>query len=478
MYYKIKDDIIFRQYEEYGYISDNSLFGYHLLNDNKTQIEEEYVSKSGSIMLSVLNKQPQHIDDIVAKLIHIFIGVNRLDLKNDALNYYDELVHLGFLSSGKTVQECNNHDDNHLCVKDQTSPILYKSQDLCSLTATIQPINNLRSLHIEIASECNEQCVHCYIPHEFKNKLIEPELFYNVIQEGRSLNILNVSLSGGEPLLHNEIVHFLQRCRELDLSVNILSNLTLLTDEILAEMKLNPLLSVQTSVYSMIPEIHDGITHLKGSLNKTIHNIEKLLSFNIPVQISCPIMKQNKNTFYDVINWGLEHNIDVKTDYVIFATYDHSNSNLVNRLSISDISEIIDKQLSADLVNEYLKDAQEKELLPPEHAICTICKYTLCISVEGNVYPCVGWQNNVIGNLHSQNLKTIWETSEKIKRLREIKRKNFSKCLNCEDRGYCTICMMSNSNESLSGNAFDINEFHCKVANLLHTKICSYKLGK
>ena len=45
------------------------------------------------------------------------------------------------------------------------------------------------------------------------------------------------------------------------MSVNVLSNLTLLNDEMVAEMKLNPLLSVQTSVYSMIPDIHDGITH-------------------------------------------------------------------------------------------------------------------------------------------------------------------------------------------------------------------------
>lgn len=53
----------------------------------------------------------------------------------------------------------------------------------------------------------------------------------------------------------------MRECRINDMSVNVLSNLTLLNDEMVAEMKLNPLLSVQTSVYSMIPDIHDGITH-------------------------------------------------------------------------------------------------------------------------------------------------------------------------------------------------------------------------
>ena len=97
----------------------------------------------------------------------------------------------------------------------------------------------LRSIHIEIADACNERCVHCYIPNERKNNAIDPALFYRLIEEGRKMNIIHVTLSGGEPLLHKDILGFLKRCRELDLSVNVLSNLTLLTDDILSEMKKN-----------------------------------------------------------------------------------------------------------------------------------------------------------------------------------------------------------------------------------------------
>ena len=76
------------------------------------------------------------------------------------------------------------------------------------------------------------------------------------------MNLLHITISGGEPRLHAHFIDFLRECRINDMSVNVLSNLTLLNDEMVAEMKLNPLLSVQTSVYSMF-QIFMMVLHIK-----------------------------------------------------------------------------------------------------------------------------------------------------------------------------------------------------------------------
>lgn len=44
---------------------------------------------------------------------------------------------------------------------------------------------------------------------------------------------------------------------------------------------------------------------------------KKLLKAKIPIQISCPVMKQNKDTFVDVIKWGYNNNIAVAVEPVI-----------------------------------------------------------------------------------------------------------------------------------------------------------------
>ena len=79
--------------------------------------------------------------------------------------------------------------------------------------------------------------------------------------------------------------------------------------------------------------------------------------------------------------------------------------------------------------------------------------------------------------MYKQSLKDIWENSDKIKSLRKIKRKDFPKCVDCENRGYCTVCMMSNSNENPNGDSFRINDFHCKVAELKHKKTTEYNIN-
>ncbi len=474
MYYKIRDNILFRQYDKYGYITDNSMFGYCTYNDSDKFPGEQYVSESGSVMLSMLSKTPQHINTIVEMLMNVFVDVEYEELKKDVIEFYDLFFEAGFLNRGKTITECNansNTKSNKITNMESISTALISSdfsQDIFSQN------DSIRSLHIEIANECNERCIHCYIPHKFKTKMIDPDLFYKIICEGREMNIINVTLSGGEPLLHKDFIMFLKKCHELDLSVNVLSNLTLLTDEMITEMQRNPLLSVQTSIYSMDPLIHDSITKVKGSFEKTKNALLKLKKAGISLQISCPVMKQNKDTFYDVILFGEENNIAVTVDYVIFASYDHTNYNLANRLSLKEIEQVFDKQVSDEYINSLYVLAKEKNKLTGQDRVCTICQYYICVSADGKAFPCVGWQSNIIGDLQKETLKEIYENSEKIKYLIQVKRKDFPKCVDCYDRGYCTVCMMSNSNENKDGDPFLINDYHCKVAAMIHRKVDSY----
>ena len=460
---------MFRKYKNYGYITDNSMFGYQFLNEKRLLPGERFISESGSYMMNSLSKQPKHIDDIINELLTIFEGVEFDELKKDTFDFYMQFVNEGFLAFGKTKKECINYTFSEESIQklehnfeDEKNMSVNNSYDL------------LRSVHIQIVNECNERCVHCYIPHDKKNKILDSNLFYKILEESRKLNIIHITISGGEPLLHKDFIPFLRKCRELDLSVNVLSNLTLLNDKIIEEMKENPLLSIQTSIYSMTPVVHDSITQKSGSLELTKSAVLRLINSGIPVQISCPIMKQNKNDFVAVKEWGESNNISVLFDYVIFAAYDHSNCNLHHRLSLEEVENAFDSQLSIEYVNSLKGTALEKESLTQEDPICSICKHYFCISAEGNIYPCVGWQSKIVGNIKNNSIKEIWEDSIELNRLRSIKWKHFPKCISCKNRGYCTVCMMSNANESPDGDIFNIEEFHCQVACMKREKVNTF----
>lgn len=338
----------------------------------------------------------------------------------------------------------------------------------------------LTNMHIEITSMCNERCIHCYIPHENKINHIQPELFYEIIEQCKELRLIHLTISGGEPMLHKNFCNFLRIINDNNFSVNVLSNLTLLTDEIIDEMKLNPLLGVQVSLYSMNPYVHDKITGINGSFERTKKAIIKLIDNHIPLQISCPILKENKDCYNDVKEWAKKLKIQVGDDYVIIARYNHTTQNLDCRLSINEIKDLIYSKITKD--KSYLEklemEARNEENISLDDYVCSICHSSICIADNGDVYPCAGWQDYVVGNVKQTSLKDIWERSEKVLYLRNLRKKDFPKCIQCADRMFCTMCMVRNANENPSGDPLKVNEFYCNISKSYREIVNDWKSRK
>ena len=469
MYFKQRSNVIFRNYGDFGYITDNRNFGYRLATDNQNDIGDKIVSQSGAVFLSVLDRKPQTLDCLAKKIRMQFINADIETIKVDAKDFYCALESDGFIVSGNTLQECNKKDVEFFHKKDthaQNGASNKSTQDFFEEYFKGQP--QLTNLHMEITSKCNERCIHCYIPHENKLHDIDPRLFYNVLDQCKKMNLLHLTISGGEPMAHPDFINFLKKCNEYNFSVNILTNLTLLNKSVIEEMKKNPLLSIQTSLYSMDADIHDAITQSKGSFKKTKNAILTLIENNIPLQISCPILKQNIDSYMDVVNWGKAHNISVGSDYVIIARYDHTTQNLNNRLSLDNIKQILNQRIAIEpqYLEKIKKDAEKRETINPDDFVCSVCHSSICMSENGNIYPCAGWQDYIVGNIKETSLDNIWKNSEKVQYLRNLRRRDFPQCLKCSEYRYCTMCMVRNANEHPSGNPLAINEFYCDIAKI------------
>lgn len=477
MFFKQKSNILFRNYESFGYLTDNRNFGYKQVSNDEIFIGDKILSESGSLFMSILTKTPQSLEVIVDKIMKHFDNVDIEVIKTDTLEFYSILERDGFIVSGKTSQECDDNDfkfsynllEPEIKQKNKSTANTHlekSTQDFLEEFFNGKP--QLTNLHIEITSLCNERCIHCYIPHDYKISYMKPDLFYSIIQQCFDLKLLHITISGGEPMVHKNFIDFLRKCREYDFSVNLLSNLTLLNEEIINEMKANPLLGVQVSLYSMDSEIHDEITQMKGSFEKTKNAILKLIENDIPLQISCPIMKQNKDSFKDVINWAKKHKIQVGDDYGIIASYNHTTQNLNCRLSIDEIKFLLEDKITNDSTYiEKLKiEAEKKAKSKADDFVCSVCNSSICIADNGNVYPCAGWQGYVVGNINKSSLKDIWENSDKVQYLRNLRKKDFSKCINCIDKEFCTMCMVRNANENSQGDPLIINDFFCEIAKL------------
>ena len=461
-------------YGTFGYITDNRNFGYKPVNNKEQDIGEKIVSKSGAVFLSSLGRSPRSIDALVKDLCPQFDNADPKMIWDDATAFFCTLESDGFIASGETEDECNNNDTGFSY--QATSPV--SNTTSCSPKESIDSSTQtffeeyyhrkpyLTNVHIEITSRCNERCVHCYIPHENKITDMRPDLFYSILDQCKKMNVLHMTLSGGEPMAHKSFLEFLRKCYEYNFSVNVLTNLTMLNPSILNEFKRNRLLCVQTSLYSTNPVIHDAITMVKGSCQKTKEAILTLIDNDIPLQISCPILKQNKSCYQDVVSWGNAHNIAVNNDYVILARCDHTTQNLDNRLTIADVKDLIAEQAAGDpeYVLRIKEQAERNSHRSLDDPICSVCYSSICVSEQGIAYPCAGWQDYALGDLSQISLANIWNRSEKVQYLRSLRRGDFSQCIQCADKDYCTLCMVRNANEDPHGRPLVVNRFFCNVA--------------
>jgi len=107
--------------------------------------------------------------------------------------------------------------------------------------------------------------------------------------------------------------------------------------------------------------------------------------------------------------------------------------------------------------------------------VCGVCISSICMVANGNVYPCAGWQDYVVGNVKQTPLKEIWDSSEKVKYLRGLRKKDFPKCLKCPDKSFCAMCMVRNANENPDGDPLKVNEHFCKVAQINRKIVLEWK---
>jgi radical SAM protein with 4Fe4S-binding SPASM domain len=476
MLYRQKFDTFIRIYNDVGYII------------NRSNFSDRVTDASGAVFLKALSRKPKSLSKIVCEIATAFLDVDNLELEKDVIEFYSILEDGGFIVSGNSEAELYKKDKrfsyknlNSEALKRDMNPFLLRaektSQELLDEHFKRNP--HLRHLQIELTSRCNERCVHCYIPHENKTDDIDSSLFYNVLDQCIDMGVMDLTFSGGEPLLHKNFCDFLRKAKKYDFSVNILTNLTLLNDEIIAVMKDSRLSTVQVSLYSMDPDIHDSITTVNGSFNNTMTGIYRLIENDIPLQISCPTMKQNKYSYRNVLEWANEHKIRAVSDFIMMARYDHTTSNLDNRLSLEEAEQVIKDIMLYDAeYQEQILNADVDQFMSSDisnDVLCGVCISSICMVANGNLYPCAGWQNYVVGNITETPLKEIWKNSSKVQYLRKLRKKDFPKCIQCEDRAFCAICLVRNANENPEGDPLRINEHFCKVAALNRKIVLGWK---
>ena len=461
-------------------ILDNGKIGYIR---NQLSNTDCMFNETGADFLKEIDRTPKEFSEILDKVKALYDIDDYVEIETDLREFIYSLYSQGYLIVGdnsnlsildtefsyslmtpKTVayQYSNDYQEGHT------------TQNLLSNNFLDKPF--LWSIQIEVTGKCNERCRHCYIPNSFKDKGKDMpfEQFRKIVDEFAQMGGLHITITGGEALLHKNIIDMLNYCRSKDLEITLLSNLISLSEDVIVALKKTNVNMVNVSLYSIDNDIHDYITKVKGSCEKTKAAIELLVKNNIPVQISCPVLKSNKNGVASVINYAKRLKTKASIDYNIVAQKDLKRDNLDNRLSLEEIRFVIEQIVSnrSDYVRFLDETPLDSNKSNPEERPCGAAYSTLNISSTGDINPCSTWGIS-LGNIFESSLSDIWVNSEKIKEIRKVTFADFPKCQKCKYADYCMTCMAKNYTEN--GDSMKLNTYFCEVARINKEVIDNWK---
>ncbi len=117
----------------------------------------------------------------------------------------------------------------------------------------------------ELTYRCPLHCVFCYNPIDFaeQSSEIATEDWLRVLRQGRALGAVQLGLSGGEPLLRDDLEVIVAEAHHLGYYTNLLTSGVGLTRERAAALKAAGLDHVQLSFQDSTREMNDFLSHTK-----------------------------------------------------------------------------------------------------------------------------------------------------------------------------------------------------------------------
>lgn len=291
---------------------------------------------------------------------------------------------------------------------------------------------------------CNMSCVHCYRDAGTRR---EDEL---TTEEGKKLlgemakaGFKIVILSGGEPLMREDIYELITHATKVGLRPVLGTNGALITPETAKRLKEAGLGAAGISIDSCDKEKHNWFRKAEGAWENTMAGIEACKSAGLRFQIHTTVMQWNEPEITDITDLAVQ--LGAMAHHVFFLVptgrgKDIEETTLKTEQYEALLNRILDKQLEVPIelkptcAPQFMRIAKERNM-PMRFTRGCLAGTGYCVVLpNGDIHPCP-YMPIKVGNVRETDFDLIWQNSEVFERLRNEKLKG-----GCGTCGYDSIC--------------------------------------
>jgi MoaA/NifB/PqqE/SkfB family radical SAM enzyme len=269
--------------------------------------------------------------------------------------------------------------------------------------------NRLFSVLIELTYRCNLDCFFCYNDLGLRGKPLAFEQYDALLQDLASMNVLNVALSGGEPLAHPDFFRIGARARDLGFLVRVKSNGHALHGELARRLRdeVDPFV-IEVSLHGATAVTHDRQTRVPGSFDRLIANLRELIDLGLRVKINSTLTVWNEGETGEMYALADSLGLPLRFDLQVSPRDDGDRTPLNVAPTDDGIRELMRIE---DLRMAGLPEAPDVVITSaPSSKHCGAGSAAIAIDPYGNVYPCVQWRR-AVANLHERAISDIWGDS-------------------------------------------------------------------
>ncbi len=294
------------------------------------------------------------------------------------------------------------------------------------------------SVQLDLTYRCNERCVHCYLDHHDHGEMTTAEI-KNVLDQMAEAGVFYLTISGGEIMMRRDFFAILEHARARTFSIKLKTNGILIDEKGADRIKSLGVESIQVSIYSHRPEVHDAITKLPGSLAQSIEAIRRLRARGLRVIVANVLMTRNAQDYPGVQELARELGAQFLMDPTVTPMMDGDRSILDLNVDERTLREVFQNGALVGNVEEFCAPPQG----PDDDALNSLpCSagHTACyVSPYGDVYPCVQFPLPC-GNVRRTKFADIWRHSPQLNEVRSITLRDMPSCSKCVHGVTCTRC--------------------------------------
>ncbi|MEI8343854.1 MAG: radical SAM protein [Candidatus Moraniibacteriota bacterium] len=356
----------------------------------------------------------------------------------------------------------------------------------------------LQTMWLEIPGICNLFCSYCYAcggERLEREKLLSWKQYESILGQAVILGVNSIGIPGaGEPLISSNLeltMKILRKCKELGLYVTLFTTAEFITADVADQLRDLPV-EIMIKCNSLNPEKQDQfVSDPKRCLIRNGYGAKRNAAikhlihrgFNDEAQCMERFGRKSRMALVTSIMLGEDGKLDNLSDVVEILRYCRINNIIFDCDSLLKRGRgtSCDLCTSDQVLKNKLLELQEIDAKEFGNAwelsqsyVGTVCDrymHHMYVSQYGEVRPCIGAMDLVLGNMHNASLEAAWNSSEmQIIRARKFSGKCGDKCANFAE-GKCNSCLgrratnLTNENLLAKGSVETIGcwNFHKKV---------------